>query len=589
MLLSRLAGSFKSAPKSSVTVRSFAKNNTFSLSKCNSKRIEDFAFKNANKSIFSSFRKFSTEKEEELLENQDFKKIYEQEKSEEPQPIHQTPVNDEKVTGPSDKHEFQAETRKLLDIVAKSLYTEREVFVRELVSNASDALEKARHLQSTGSALSDAELPLEVNIYSDPTKKTLIIQDSGIGMDKKDLVQFLGRIGHSGSAEFVKNMGEKGSSDIIGQFGVGFYSVFMVADKVEVFSKSAKDGSEGYLWTSDGSGSYEIAPATGVARGTKIVMHLNAKSDEFCLDSTLDRVVKKYSNFVGFPIKLNGNQINTVKPLWTMQKSQITAEEHKEFYRFISKAYDDPMMHLHFSTDSPISIRSLLYVGTRHSERYGMGQMEPGVMLFSRKVLIQAKAKILPDWLRFIKGVVDSEDLPLNLSREFLQDSALVKRIGNTLTRRILKWFDEESKKNPEVYKKFWAEFGSFFKEGVSTDMVNKEDIAKLIRLETTTEAKGTLVGFEEYKSKMKPGQEKIFYFCVPNREMAMSSPYMEAFKEAEVGVLLCYTAIDDFMIHNLQRFQGTSLESITTEEGAASLRKLTKKTKKKRWTKLEI
>jgi len=481
----------------------------------------------------------------------------------------------ERATGPAHRHEFQAETRKLLDIVARSLYTEREVFIRELISNASDALEKVRHRQIVGKEIEDPNAPLEINLYVDEKAKTITFQDSGIGMTEAELIKNLGSIGHSGSLDFIKNASDPKAVDIIGQFGVGFYSTFMVGNKVVVYSKSATPGSKGYCWTSDGSGSYDIAEAEGVHRGTKITVYLNEKSTEYSHKDVVEKIIKKYSNFVTFKIALNGAQVNTLKPLWAMSKNQITEAEHREFYQFISHAYDEPMYHLHFGTDSPINIRSLFYIGQQHSEKFGMGRMESGINLFSRKVLIQSKAKILPDFLRFVKGVVDSEDLPLNLSREHLQDSGLIKRIGAVLTKRILKWLEDEARKDPVQYNKFFMEFGNFIREGVVMDWEYKEDLAKLLRYESSANPADTLTSFDDYIKRMPKGQEEIYYLIVPDRQMGETSPYYESFKARNTEVLFMYTPLDDFVMTNLNRFQGKKLVTVESADAIKALKKL--------------
>jgi len=517
----------------------------------------------------SAARKDKDEKEEEFAEEE------EAADKEETEVKDVLPPETEKVTGSSVQHEFQAETRKLLDIVARSLYTDKEVFVRELVSNASDALGKLRHHQLLGKAIDNADVPLEINVYTDSKKKTLTIQDTGIGMSKEELIKNLGSIGHSGSLEFVKNLQEKSATDIIGQFGVGFYSAFMVSSKVAVYSRSAIPGSTGYYWTSDGTGTYDISEAEGVARGTKIICYLNDNSHQFSEKGEIENIIKKYSNFVGFPIKLNGKQVNTIKPLWTMKKSEITEQDHKEFYQFISHAYDEPLYHLHYTTDSPINIRSLFYIGQQHSEKFGMPRMEGGVNLFTKKVLIQAKAKgILPDFLRFIRGVVDSEDLPLNLSREHLQDSALVKRINGVLTKRILKWLDEEAKKNKESYESFFEEFGNFIKEGICMEAQYKDDLAKLLRYESSHTKASEHTSLEQYIERMDKDDKNIFYLSnVQNRELADLSPYLEAFKKKNKEVLFLYTPMDDFVMNNLNEFKGKKFISVESEQASEFLK----------------
>jgi HSP90 family molecular chaperone len=479
----------------------------------------------------------------------------------------------EKVSGASQKLEFQAETRKLLDIVARSLYTDREVFVRELVSNASDALEKLRHMQSSGQEISDSYLPLEIQMYADPVNRTLTIQDFGVGMTKEELILNLGTIAHSGSLKFLNDLekGGKGSpsaSNIIGQFGVGFYSTFMVADKVKVYTRSAIPGSKGYGWVSDGHGSYELAEAEGVARGTKIIMHLKDDAKEFSQDLTVSSILKKYSNFVNFDIKLNGRKTNTVKALWLMNKKDISEQEHKEFYQFIGNSYDVPTYTIHYHTDSPINIRGLLYVPEQHMEKYGAGRMEPGVNLFSRRVLIQAKTKLLlPDWLRFMKGAVDSEDIPLNLSREHLQDSALIKRVSNVITSKVLKTLEEELKNDRVKFEGFFREFGPFLKEGVLTDIRWKEELAKLLLYESSGLSSGRFTTLQEYISRMKPDQKEIYYLVTTSRQSAEHSPYYEAFKRKGYEVLFLYTNFDDFVMTNLNDVGGKSLKTIESAQ----------------------
>ncbi|PRP88050.1 heat shock protein Hsp90 family protein [Planoprotostelium fungivorum] len=507
-------------------------------------------------------------------------------------------VNSETASGESQTLEFQAETRKLLDIVAKSLYTDKEVFVRELVSNASDALEKARQLQNSGQTLTDPEVPFEIKLYADRSNLTLTIQDTGIGMTKEELIGNLGNIGHSGSLDFVQKMKTEGKSadEIIGQFGVGFYSVFMVSDDVTVFSKSATEGSKGYCWRSDGTGRYSISEAEGVTRGTKIILKLNNNNTEFAIRDGIERILKKYSNFVGFPIHLNTKQINTVKPLWTMSKNEISEEDHKQFYRFISGSFDSPLMYLHYSTDSPVNLRSLFYIGEHHTEKFGMGRMEPNISLYCRKVLIKNKAKLLPDWLRFISGVVDSEDLPLNLSREHFQDSALIKRLGLVCTRRIIKFLHEQMKKDPAQFKKFQMEYGNFLKEGLCSDPTHKEELCKIVQFESNTQPEKepvTLVGEKrayrqritiiDYVERMKEKQEDIYYLCAPNRKMAEQSPYIESFREAGVEVMLCYSDLDEIVMSQLYDLRGKKLVSISSTQAADSLSRMTEGEKPKR------
>ncbi|KAJ3344286.1 TNF receptor-associated protein 1, mitochondrial [Gonapodya sp. JEL0774] len=484
----------------------------------------------------------------------------------------------EKVTGPSSHHAFRAETKRLLDIVAKSLYSDREVFVRELTSNASDALEKRRHLELSSETEIDPDAsaePLEIRISVDRALGTFIIQDTGVGMTLEEVNENLGTIARSGTKEFMEKLdkasveGSKGVRDnIIGQFGVGFYSCLMVSDEVKVYTRSAIKGSKGYCWSTDGSGSYDVAEAEGVAVGTKIIMKLKDDAKEFASKYTVEGILKKYSNFVGHTITLNGFVVNTIGALWTLDKSSITPEQHKEFYRFIAHAYDEPQFHLHYKTDSPLAINALLYVPERHSEIFGMGRMEPGVNLYTRKVLIQAKAKkLLPDWLRFIRGVVDSEDVPLNISREHLQDSALISKLRNVLSSRIVKFLDEESRKNPEAYQSFYKDFSLFIKEGVATDTANRSDVAKLLRYETSATEAGTLSSLQAVLDR-QPDQPAIFYTVSPTRTLALDSPYVEPFVKKGFEVLLCHESVDEFVMNNLAEFAGKKIINVESREG---------------------
>jgi len=471
----------------------------------------------------------------------------------------------ETVTGQAETLPFQSETSKLLRIVAHSLYTDKEVFVRELISNASDASEKLRHLDITGKEFDDKYLPLEIHISTDDKNKTITIQDFGIGMTKEELVKNLGTIAHSGTQEYLRKLDDKDASGIIGQFGVGFYSAFMVGNKVRVYSRSAFPGSKGYCWTSEGTGAYSIAEADGVSRGTKIIVQLLEGQEQFAKKQTIEGVIKKYSNFVGFPIKLNGVRVNTVRPLWTLPKQSISEEDHKQFYQFLAHSYDLPIYRLHFTSDAPFSIQSLFYVPEQHQEKYGMGRMEPGVSLFSRKVLVKPKMKsLLPDWLRFIKGVVDCEDVSLHLSREHFQDSDMIKRLGNVMTGRIIKLFQDEAAADPAKYNsKFWKEFSPFIKEGICTDAKWKDELGGLLRCETSSAGEGQLTSLDSYVKRMKDEQNSIYYLCVPSRNFAESSPYYEGFKQRGVEVLFLYTSLDEFVMQNLGEYAGKRLQSI--------------------------
>lgn len=462
--------------------------------------------------------------------------------------------------------EFQTEIRQLLDIVINSLYTDREIFLRELISNAADASEKLRYLQLTGQEIKDRDLAIEIRITPDENAHTLMIEDAGIGMTKEDLIENLGTIAHSGSKAFVQRLAEAGDKkdvNLIGQFGVGFYSVFMVADKVTLTTRSYQPDAQGYHWESDGRGSYSISEEADLPRGTRITLHLKEDALNFANTDTLKRVIKQYSSFVPYPVFVNEEKINTVQALWTKNKNEITEDEYNEFYKFIANAYDEPLYKMHFSSDAPININTLLFVPKNNFEKFGFGRMEAGVNLYCKKVLIQEQAKdILPEWLRFLRGVVDSEELPLNISRETMQDSALVAKLNKVVTSRFLKFLDEQAKSEPEKFKEFWNEFSIFLKEGAANDFTHRNELTKLLRFESSETGEGELISLAEYVGRMKEGQDSIYYVNGPSREVIEAGPYLEVFRDKKYEVIYTHEAIDDYILTNLGEFEGKKLIS---------------------------
>jgi TNF receptor-associated protein 1 len=496
---------------------------------------------------------------------------------------------------PGEKMEFKAETRQLLDIVTNSLYTDKEVFLRELVSNASDSLEKLRHLQATNQVPpGNEDTPLEIRIDMDEVASSITILDTGVGMTKEELVSNLGTIARSGSKSFVQQMkqtegGEVDSTtqgSIIGKFGVGFYSSFMVGQKVEVRSKSVMTPFEpAKAWVSDGSGSYEISDVPdGIRqdRGSSIVIYLKEDNWDFCNEKKLETILKKYSNFVNFPIYLNGKIVNTVKALWAQDPKEISAEEYTSFYKYIANATEEPLETYHFRADAPIDIKALLFIPLKHKEKMGMERLGPGVSLYSRKILIEAKSdQILPEWLRFVKGVVDSEDLPLSISREKPQDSALVAKLRKTLTRKIVTHIARMAvKENDKYMAGFYPEYAYFLKEGICQDADAQHQLAKLLRYETSrTQEKNItdseLVSFDEYIARMRPEQTDIYYLIAPTRTAALNSPYLEAFENAGVEVLLLYTAMDEYVMANMETYEGKKF--VSADKGNIDFSRLAK------------
>ena len=468
-----------------------------------------------------------------------------------------------------EKRPFQAEIQQLLDIVIHSLYTDREVFVRELVSNAADACEKLRFLQSSGQAIADAaDKVLGITVVPDEAAGTLTITDTGVGMTEAELVENLGTIAHSGTKAFLKQLAEQQKPDtrLIGQFGVGFYSAFMAAKKVTVLTRSFREGEPGFKWTSDGAGGYEIEAAADAERGTKLVLELKDDAKDFLKEETLERVIKRYSNFVAFPIELGGKRINTIQAIWARSKNDVKEEEYNEFYKYIGHDSDEPQYRLHFSADAPISIQALLFVPKRSFEALGLVRQELEVHLYCKKVLIETKAKgLLPDWLRFVRGVVDSEDLPLNVSRERMQDSELIKKLNKALTNRFLKFLNDEAERNPEQYEKFYKEHHRFLKEGVLSDWDHREALGKLLRFQSSATEEGKSSSLADYLKRMPEGQTEIYYLAAANREAAASSPYYEVFKARGYEVLFLDDPAEEFVLERLSSFEGKSLTAAET------------------------
>jgi len=462
--------------------------------------------------------------------------------------------------------EFQAEVKQLLDIVVNSLYTDREIFLRELISNSADALEKFRFESLVNrEAAGGEDLPLEISIELDSRENTLTVADTGIGMTGEELVENLGTIAHSGSKQFIRELKENGRKDVnlIGQFGVGFYSAFMVAKRVRVLTRSYRPGADGCEWISDGSGSYELGPAEGLRRGTRVILELKEDAREFTGAEKVKEIIRQYSSFVPFPIKVNGEQVNTVQAIWMRNKNEVTEEEYKEFYKYIAGAFDEPLYRLHFTADAPLTINALLYVPKENLERFGFGRLEPGVNLYCRKVLIQQHPEgLLPDWLRFLKGVIDSEDIPLNISRETMQDSALAARLQKAITGRFLKFLSEQARENPEKYAEFWNTFGIFLKEGTVSDFTHRNDLAKLLRFESSGTEPGKLTSLAEYVERMKEGQKDVYFINGPSREAIECGPYLEAFRACGFEIIYNYEPVDDFVLSTLGEFEGKKLVS---------------------------
>jgi molecular chaperone HtpG len=472
----------------------------------------------------------------------------------------------------SDKQEFtfQAEIKQLLHLLAHSLYQSREIALRELVSNASDALDKMRYVALTDEAYRDAG-PFEVVIEARKDAGELVIRDNGIGMTHEELVTNLGTIARSGSLEFLKNAASQGKTDLslIGQFGVGFYSAFMLADRVRVRTRSYREAS-GWEWESEGTGTFQVAPAEGLERGTEVILHLKDDCKDFTEPWRIQTALRKYSGFVPHPIKLDGQVVNEQKPIWVEPKSQVTAEQYKQFYQHLTHRTDEaPLWHLHLAADSPIQFRAILYCPPTSIERLGFPREDHGLSLCAKRVLVQADCReLLPDYLRFLYGLVDSEDLPLNVSRETLQDNTVIRRIRNTLVKNVFDRLDALAKEQTDDYLKFYQQFGPILKEGVAQDFPNRERIAKLLRFASSrTDGPDKPTSLDEYVSRALPDQKRIYYFGGPDLASVQKSPNLEIFRRRGIEVLFLTDPVDEFVMSSLGKFGDKELTSIDASD----------------------
>ncbi len=457
-------------------------------------------------------------------------------------------------------HEFQAEVQQLLDILVHSLYSHKEIFLRELLSNAVDALDKMRFEQLTLSSSDAASLPLEIRIECDETKGRLTMTDTGVGMTRDELVENIGTIARSGTARYLSHLSDeaKQDSNFIGQFGVGFYSVFMVAEKVRIITCSYRPDSVPVFWESDGRGTYTIAQHADSPRGTRIEIDLKKDENRFAKPQTIREIVQKHSNYVPYPIKLAGTAINEVSALWRRPKQEIAQEDYQEFYKFITGRTENPLSILHFSLDTPYQLHALLYVPPQTLDFMGLPEMRPTLSLYSRRVLIQRDCKeLLPDYLHFLAGLVDVEDLPLNISREGFQRDRNLQLLQKLLTKKFLSHLQETAKKDSDLYSRFYRIFGHTLKQGFQTDFGNRDRIVPLLRFNSSTCDDDHLsVSLANYVQRMKDDQKEIFYLCGAHRESLLRSPHLEVFRAKEIEVLFLTDPMDDLVLTTLQTFQ---------------------------------
>ena len=469
--------------------------------------------------------------------------------------------------------EFRAEVQQLLNILAHSLYTEREIFLRELMSNASDALHRVQFEMLTNRDVFDPDAPLAIHIDFDSTAHTLTVSDSGIGMTHDELIENLGTIAHSGAMAFLKGLEEgQRPADIIGQFGVGFYSVFMVADEVTVTTRSYRPDEQAWRWVSNGGSQFTLNPAEREQRGTTVDIKLKdgggadargADAGEFASAWRLEQIVKRHSNYVSFPIYVKDRIANQQSALWRKPMKDVQAGEYDDFYRQLTLDSEGPLAHVHIITDAPVDIRSILYV-PRALERTPLAtRSEYGLQLYSRKILIQEHSKdLLPDYLRFVEGVVDSEDIPLNISRETVQSNRLMQQIQKALVGRLLKTLRQLAEERPEDYRVFWEQFGVFIKQGVAISQADRNDLLPLLRF-ATSKSDGKLVSLTEYAGCMAQDQKAIYYILGGDRASVEHSPHLDPFRVRGLEVLYLLDPFDGLMMQNLREYEGKPLQNV--------------------------
>lgn len=468
--------------------------------------------------------------------------------------------------------EFKAEIQQLLNILIHSLYTEQEIFLRELMSNASDALNRFQFETLTNDNVLDPEAELRINVTADADAGTITITDTGIGMTREELITNLGTIAQSGATAFLKALKEQGDSaaNIIGQFGVGFYSVFMVADQVQVTSRSFQPDAAAARWTCDGSASFTVEDAEKDSRGTEILITLKEDHKDFANDWRLRQIITRHSNYIAFPIYVGEPEddkepepVNQQVAIWRQPSSEVTEDAYNDFYRQITFDFNEPQAYIHMQSEAPLDLHAILYVPSSR-DRGPLAPKEHGLKLYSRKILIQERtADLLPEYLRFVEGVVDSEDLPLNVSRESVQANVIMRKIRNNLVRRLLKELASIAKDDPERYMKFWDEFGIAIKEGIATTQEDHKHLTKLLRFHSSKTGDEAWVSLTEYVERMNEGQDRIYFLFGEDLKSIKRSPHLDPFKASHTEVLFLTEPIDSFMMVTLKEFADTTFQNI--------------------------
>jgi molecular chaperone HtpG len=471
------------------------------------------------------------------------------------------------VTEQVETHVFETETRKILDLVVKSLYSDRAVFLRELISNASDALDRARYAALHRDDLRDPDGELRVELLLDDEAGTLTVRDNGIGMSREQAIQQLGTIAHSGTKAFLQAAEDaEGIEGLIGQFGVGFYAAFMVSERIVVETMSAEPDAEPVRWETGCDDSYTVAPGTRQTRGTDIVLHLREDDKEFVQEWRVKDLVRRYSDFVSFPIMLGDEQLNRGKALWTASASELSDEDYTDFYKHISGDWAEPMARVHFTSDAPMQFHALLYVPGNRPMDMDVPDGRVGVRLYSKRVMILEEARdLLPRYLRFLRGVVESDDLDLNVSRELLQQTPQAAALRKHLVKRVLRKLDELARTEPETYARFWETFGPALKEGVHEDAANRDRLAKLLRFHSTEHSERR--SLQQVVDAMGEDQDTIWYLTGLELERMKKSPLLERFRKKGWEVLLMDDPVDEWVVMQLPEFGGKKLESVARGE----------------------
>lgn len=463
-------------------------------------------------------------------------------------------------------HEFRAEIRKLLDIITHSIYTNREIFLRELVSNASDALDKLRFEINRGTEVLEPETPLEIRISADQEGKRLAIIDTGCGMTRDEMIENLGTIAKSGTEAFMNSVSDTADAgNLIGRFGVGFYSVFMVAEKVIVTSRSYKPDASAARWVSDGSGSFTVEEVPDAApRGTTIEIFLREDAKEFAAPDKIRATLVKHSSFISFPILVDSQKINTIPALWRESKFSVTPEQYKEFYQFLTFDPEEPLLTVHINVDAPVQFTALLFI-----PKHGMGPMtfrdnlHHGLDLYVRRVLISKDVKeVIPEYLGFVRGVVDTEDLPLNISRETLQENVVLRKIESVITKQILEKLKTLAKEDPDKYNEFFKQHGQGMKLGYG-DYANREAFAELLRFDSSAVTDGgNLASLADYVTRARDGQKTIYYLSGPSRPALDLNPHLEIFRAKGLEVLYLYDPVDEFVMESVKTYKELPIKS---------------------------